>query len=73
MSDKAAEFVETWISNNVHTLFRDPAPAETDAQRLVSACLAEAEADGLSRTTIEATFGDLTTRMSGALELVRAC
>lgn len=65
MASKSADFVQDWTITNVHPGKPD---LDAEARRCADQCLALAEANGLSRTDIEAEVGDLVGHLRRALD-----
>ena len=68
MSNRGIEFVEGWISENVDPEAYAAKGDHSRARALAEQCLADAEAQGISKKVIEDSVGDLTDRMARAME-----
>jgi hypothetical protein len=68
MSNRAASFVEEWISENaVKPVEGAPAGDESEARLRAEACLAAARDEGIAREDIEEETGDLVAYMSAVI------
>jgi hypothetical protein len=66
MSERALEFVETWVSQHV-TAETDPAQAKALARQ----CQEAASHEGISMSEIDDTFDDLAAFMAGEIAEAR--
>jgi Protein of unknown function (DUF2934) len=68
MSNRAASFVEQWVSENaVKPVEGAPAGDDSEARLRAEACLAAAKDEGIAREDIEEETGDLVTYMGAAI------
>jgi hypothetical protein len=68
MSNRAASFVEEWISENaVKPIEGAPAGDDSEARLRAEACLAAAKDEGIAREDIEEETGDLVAYMSAVI------
>ena len=68
MSNRAASFVEEWISENaVKPVEGAPAVDESEARLRAEACLAAARDEGIAREDIEEETGDLVAYMGAVI------
>lgn len=70
MSEKAREFVDGWIAENVHATGYEPEGDATEAKRLAFECWAAADKAGIPRGQIEQAVGPLVDHMAAAIEEV---
>ncbi len=70
MAEKAAEFVEAWIEENIHATGYEPEGDASEAKEKAVACWAAADMKGISRAAIQKEVGDLVERMARAIESV---
>lgn len=68
MSDKAREFVEQWVSDNIHPTGYEPEGDASEAKTQALVCLAAADQAGISRGEISSACGDLVEYMAAAIE-----
>ncbi len=71
MSDRANEFLKTWVTANVSTVSAEDQP--TTAESLVASCIADAAKIGITEEELqdassEIFEGDLISYMSGAID-----
>ena len=68
MSNRAARFVEEWISENaVKPVEGAPAGDDSEARLRAEACLAAAKDEGIAREDLEEETGDLVAYMSAVI------
>ena len=68
MSNRAASFVEQWVSENaVKPVEGAPAGDDSEARLRAEACLAAAKDEGIAREDIEEETGDLVAYMGAAI------
>jgi len=70
MSEKAQQFVEDWVENNIHAEAYQPEGDNSEAQSCAEQCRIRAEAEGISKAEIEEAVGDLVGYMADAIERV---
>jgi hypothetical protein len=70
MSDHAKQFVERWISKNVHVTRLGVDGDAHAAKELAAQCWAAADSAGVSRLEIKTSCGDLVQRIAAAIESV---
>ena len=70
MSDKAREFVQTWVSENVHATGYEPEGDSKEAERLTFACWRAVDQAGIRRAEVDEEFGDLLDYMAEQIESV---
>ena len=68
MHNDAKDFVEGWISENVHPTGYQAEGDNREAARLALACRAAAKEVGIERAAIDAEFGSLADYMAEAIE-----
>ena len=66
MSQRAADFLNSWIANNVSHV--SPARKLDEGERLTKACRRSALERGISEAELASACGDLGTRMLQALD-----
>jgi hypothetical protein len=67
MSDRAIEFVETWVSDHIAE-GAQPGDGAARAKTLAAQCLTDAAAEGISSIEIKETFDDLAAFIAGEIE-----
>src|SRR3954470_6162236 len=68
MSNRAASFIEQWVSENaVKPVEGAPAGDNSEARLRVEACLAAAKEEGIARADIEEETGDLVAYMGAVI------
>ena len=68
MSNRAASFVEEWVSENaVKPIEGTPAGDNSEARLRAEACLAAAKDEGIAREDIEEETGDLVAYMGAVI------
>jgi hypothetical protein len=67
MSDRAIEFVETWVSGHIEE-GAQPGDSAARAKALAAQCLTAAAAEGISSIEIAETFDDLAAFIAGEIE-----
>ena len=68
MSARALEFVETWVSDKIAALERDPNPGKPAAKAWAAQCSDAARTVGIPQAEIDDAFDDLTAYMAGQIE-----
>jgi len=72
MSERALEFVETWVSEKIEDMEQLPADGdETTAKQLAAECLQAALNEGIPSSEIQEAFDDLAAFISGEIEEAR--
>lgn len=70
MSQRAVEFVDNWIAENIHAEGYPPEGDDSEARGLATMCEAAAQQAGISKAEIDEDLIDLVEYMSQALENV---
>ena len=70
MSEKARQFVETWVSENVHPTGYEPEGDSREAERLAFDCWRAVDEAGIRRAEVQEDFGDLRDHMAEQIERV---
>lgn len=68
MTERAIEFVESWVSENIHAEDYQAEGNNARANALAAQCLEAAKAEGISRTEIVKAFEDLSAFIAGEIE-----
>jgi hypothetical protein len=68
MTERAIEFVENWVSENINADGYQAEGNHSRAGAFAVQCLEAAGAEGIPRTEIAETFEDLTAFMAGEIE-----
>ena len=68
MSNRALEFVETWVSEHIYPEGLPPKVDVSGAKALAASCRAAANAAGISDAEIGEQFDNLTTFIAGQIE-----
>lgn len=68
MSERALEFVETWVTDNIYPGGAPPKVDSAGAAALAASCRAGANAAGISDSEIDEQFDDLTAFIAGQIE-----
>ena len=71
MSDRAIEFIETWVSKHIAE-GAQPVDSAARAKLLAAQCLVDAAAEGISSIEIKETFDDLAAFIAGEIEEANA-
>ena len=72
MSERALEFVETWVAENVDEAADLPARGEdSHAETLAAECIKAAAQEGIPESEIHEAFDDLTAFIEGQIEEAR--
>jgi len=72
MSERAIEFVETWVSEKIDDMEELPAEGdETQAKALAAQCLKAARDEGIPDSEIKDAFDDLAEFIEGQIEETR--
>jgi len=72
MSERAIEFVETWVSEKIDDMEELPAEGdETQAKALAAQCLKAASDEGIPDSEIKDAFDDLAEFIEGQIEEAR--
>ena len=70
MGENANRFVEDWVSEHVQPTGYEPEGDNAEARRLAKACWAAADQAGVSRASIQESYGDLVSYMAEQIERV---
>jgi hypothetical protein len=69
VSERALEFVETWVSEAIDDMDELPAKGDTaKAQALAAACIKAAHQEDITETEIKEAFDDLAAFIGGQIE-----
>ena len=68
MTESVIEFVETWVDEKIEAMDAAPADIEAQAKTLATACIADAQNDGLTQSDINDTFDDLAAFIAAEIE-----
>ncbi|MBG0801381.1 DUF768 domain-containing protein [Methylocystis sp. H4A] len=68
MSQRATDFIENWVANNIFAEGYEEEGTNAEAMRFAGLCATAAEARGIPRKELEEAAGDLVEHMADAIE-----
>lgn len=67
MSERAVEFVETWVEKKIESMGKTPTPGKAQAQALAAECLKDARGQGIAEAEIKDAYDDLAAYIAGEI------
>ena len=71
MSERALEFVETWVDEAIEKMGKSPSAGKAQADALAVECVKDAQKEGIPESEIKDAFDDLAAFIAGQIEEAR--
>ncbi len=71
MSERALEFVETWVDEAIEKMGKSPGTGKAQADALAAECVKDAQKEGIPESEIKDAFDDLAAFIAGQIDEAR--